>query len=55
MPSEELIDMDTNEILLALEYFEVKILYSIFEKRTKLIFHTAWELANRKNKIKLNK
>ena len=32
-----------------------KILYSIFEKRTKLVFYTAWELANRKNKIKLNK
>ena len=27
MPSEELIDMDTNEILFALEYFEEKILF----------------------------
>ena len=32
-----------------------KILYKTLEKRTKLIFYTAWELANRKNKIKLNK
>ena len=31
-----------------------KINYTILEKRTKLIFHTAWELANRKNRIKLN-
>ncbi len=31
-----------------------KINYSILEKRTKLIFYTAWELANRKNRIKLN-
>ena len=31
-----------------------KINYSILEKRTKLIFYTAWELANRSNRIKLN-
>ena len=31
-----------------------KIMYPTLEKRTKLIFYTAWELANRKNKIKLN-
>ena len=32
-----------------------KINYSILEKRTKLIFYTAWELANRSNRIKLNR
>ena len=31
-----------------------KILYSTLEKRTKLIFHTAWELANREEKIKID-
>ena len=31
-----------------------KILYKTLEKRTKLIFYTAWELANKENKIKLN-
>ena len=31
-----------------------KILYSTLEKRTKLIFHTAWELANRADKIKID-
>jgi len=31
-----------------------KILYPTLEKRTRLIFYTAWELANRPNKIKLN-
>lgn len=31
-----------------------KINYEILEKRTKLIFHTVWELANRENKILLN-
>jgi Zn-dependent M28 family amino/carboxypeptidase len=30
-----------------------KILYPTLEKRTKLIFYTAWELANRKEKIQL--
>ena len=30
-----------------------KINYAILEKRTKLIFHTAWELANRNERIKL--
>ena len=32
-----------------------KIMYELLAKRTKLIFYTAWELANRKNKIRLNK
>ena len=32
-----------------------KILYNLFKKRTKLIFHTAWDLANRDKKITLNK
>ena len=32
-----------------------KILYDVLEKRTKLIFHTAWELANRDQRIRLNK
>ena len=32
-----------------------KILYPTLEKRTKLIFHTAWELANRKKQIQLTK
>lgn len=31
-----------------------KINYPLLEKRTKLIFHTAWELANRNSRIKLN-
>ena len=31
-----------------------KINYDILQKRTKLIFHTAWELANMRNRIKLN-
>ena len=31
-----------------------KINYDILEKRAKLIFHTAWELANMPNRIKLN-
>ena len=31
-----------------------KIEYDLLENRTRLIFHTAWELANRKNKIKVN-
>ena len=31
-----------------------KILYSTLEKRTRLIFHTAWELANREEKIKID-
>ena len=30
-----------------------KINYPVLEKRIKLIFYTAWELANRKNRIKL--
>ena len=32
-----------------------KILYPTLEKRTKLVFHTAWELANRKKQIQLTK
>ncbi len=31
-----------------------KILYPTLEKRTRLIFYTAWELANRNERIKLN-
>jgi len=31
-----------------------KIQYDLLENRTRLIFHTAWELANRKNKIKID-
>ena len=31
-----------------------KINYDILQKRAKLIFHTAWELANMPNRIKLN-
>tara|TARA_B110000263_G_scaffold249089_1_gene265630 strand:- start:1199 stop:2239 length:1041 start_codon:yes stop_codon:yes gene_type:complete len=31
-----------------------KIIYSLLAKRTKLIFHTAWELANRENRISPN-
>ena len=31
-----------------------KINYDMLAKRSKLIFYTAWELANRKNKIKIN-
>jgi hypothetical protein len=30
-----------------------KILYDLYEKRVKLIFHTTWDLANRKERIKL--
>jgi len=30
-----------------------KINYELLQKRTQLIFHTAWELANRKNRIQL--
>ena len=32
-----------------------KILYDIYEKRIKLIFHTAWDLANADKRIELNK
>tara|TARA_B100000900_G_scaffold245213_1_gene208485 strand:- start:149 stop:1672 length:1524 start_codon:yes stop_codon:yes gene_type:complete len=32
-----------------------KILYDLYEKRTKLIFHTAWDLANNDEKIRVNK
>ena len=31
-----------------------KIIYSLLERRSKLIFHTLWELANREDRIKLN-
>jgi len=31
-----------------------KIMYDLLAKRTKLIFYTAWELANRTDKIRLN-
>ena len=31
-----------------------KIQYDLLELRTKLIFHTAWEIANRKDRIKSN-
>jgi Zn-dependent M28 family amino/carboxypeptidase len=31
-----------------------KINYDMLAKRSKLIFYTAWELANRKNKIKID-
>ena len=31
-----------------------KIQYDLLELRTRLIFHTAWELANRKDRIKNN-
>jgi len=31
-----------------------KIMYDLLAKRTQLIFYTAWELANRTDKIKLN-
>jgi len=31
-----------------------KIQYDLLENRARLIFHTAWELANRKNKIKID-
>ncbi len=31
-----------------------KILYDVYSKRVKLIFHTAWGLANREERIKLN-
>jgi len=32
-----------------------KINYKLLEKRTKLIFHTAWELANREKRLSINK
>ena len=32
-----------------------KIRYDLLEKRARLIFYTAWELANRSRKINLNK
>ena len=32
-----------------------KLLYDVYKKRVQLIFHTAWELANRKERIRLNK
>ena len=32
-----------------------KIQYDLLETRTRLIFHTAWELANREERIKVNK
>ena len=32
-----------------------KIAYELMEKRTKLIFHTAWEIANRKQRITADK
>ena len=32
-----------------------KIMYELLAKRTKLIFYTAWELANRSRRINLNK
>ena len=32
-----------------------KIMYDLLAKRTQLIFYTAWDLANRVNKIRLNK
>ncbi len=32
-----------------------KINYPLLEKRTKLIFHTAWELANREKRVSVNK
>ncbi len=32
-----------------------KIAFDILEKRTKLVFYTAWELANRESKLSLNK
>ena len=32
-----------------------KIMYDLLAKRAKLVFYTAWELANRSTKIKLNK
>ena len=32
-----------------------KINYEVLEKRAKLIFHTAWEIANRKNKLFVDK
>ena len=31
-----------------------KILYEPYKRRVKLIFHTAWGLANRDERIKLN-
>ena len=32
-----------------------KIAYDLMEKRTKLIFHTAWEVANREKRITADK
>lgn len=32
-----------------------KINYELLENRTRLVFHTAWEVANRKNRIKVDK
>lgn len=32
-----------------------KINYNLLKKRTKLIFHTVWELANRKNRLSIKK
>jgi len=32
-----------------------KINYDLLENRTRLVFHTAWEVANRKDKIKVDK
>jgi hypothetical protein len=30
-----------------------KIEYELLEKRTRLIFHTAWEIANREERLRL--
>ena len=32
-----------------------KIEYDLLENRTRLVFYTAWELANRKERVKVNK
>ena len=32
-----------------------KINYELLTKRTKLVFHTAWEIANRENRITVDK
>jgi Zn-dependent M28 family amino/carboxypeptidase len=32
-----------------------KIEYDLLEKRTKLVFHTAWEIANRKDRLEVDK
>ena len=44
-----------NGIPLDLEVVDTpdKIQYDLLENRTRLIFHTAWELANRKDRIEL--